>query len=81
MTDTEAMWAGYREAVYKTKEPLPADQETECSLAFYAGIHGAIWKLSDIATAAKSEEDGANEIERWRKEVVAESAKVNATRA
>ena len=80
MTQTELLWQNYRKRVFTNPEELPAIQETECSLAFFAGMHAAIWRLSDIANTAKTEDEGARGIEAWRKEVIAEVARVNLTR-
>jgi hypothetical protein len=59
------LWMKYRKGIYGAK-PIPKVQERECSLAFYAGMNAAFWRLSDISDGANDVEEGARRCEEFR---------------
>jgi hypothetical protein len=59
------LWKKYRERIYGAKS-ISKVQERECSLAFYAGMTAAFWRLSDISDAVTDEEEGARCLEEFR---------------
>jgi hypothetical protein len=59
------LWKKYRERIYGAK-PISKVQERECSLAFYAGMNAAFWRLSDISDVAIDEQEGARRCEEFR---------------
>lgn len=74
------LWESYRHRVFGY-EPLALMQERECSLAFYAGIEGALKMLEQIAASNISDEDASELLQQFRQEAKAAAMHANLDRA
>jgi hypothetical protein len=81
MNSASELWAVYRKNIYKTSKPLPGTQERECSLAFYAGMKAAFWRLSELADKYPDEKKGAKACEEFRQDIKAASFQANLDRS
>lgn len=79
MNRPQKLWTEFREAIYGT-EPLPPEQERECTLAFYAGMICSFIEVSQISVNAKNEDVGAFELELFKREIDRASTLANLDR-
>jgi hypothetical protein len=80
MNSATTLWEAYRERIYGN-DSLPLTQERECSLAFYAGMESAFWRLSDIANEVLDTKETAKNYEKFRIEIKTASMHANLDRA
>lgn len=64
------MWERYRNMVYQASLPLDANQERECSRAFYAGMEASFRELVEISGSVSDEELAAERAEDFRQSII-----------
>jgi hypothetical protein len=77
--DPEEVWEKYRNMVYE--EPMPAEQERELQITFYAGIESAYRVVDKLINPDLSEMDTYRAFQDFRKRVLAAAAMVSLDRA
>jgi hypothetical protein len=72
-------WQEFRKSVYGN-DPIPVTQDRECSLSFYAGMQAAFLEVVEISAAAENEDDGAEAMDVFMREIVSTAMRANLDR-
>jgi len=75
------LWEAYRDRVYGEDNELPAFQNRELALAFYAGIEAAFRMVDVVSAREEKDEDAARLLVIFRDEVKRTAALTNLDRA